>query len=88
MISTPTALLEERTYPAPRRYCCSQALPPLQVVGMALRTDRGVLKNKSCMDLVGYSMTKDAADHCFAEAGMAPENVCVVEVSLALYLQP
>jgi sterol carrier protein 2 len=47
---------------------------------MALRTDRGGIAGKSCMDLVGFSMTRDAAAAAFAEAGMQRERVAVVEL--------
>ena len=51
-----------------------------QMVGMALRTDRGDIAGKSCMDLVGFSLTRDAAAAAFAVAGMQTERVAVVEL--------
>lgn len=41
----------------------------IEIVGQALTTDVPAAFNKSAMELVGYSMSKEAADKAFAQAG-------------------
>jgi len=53
----------------------------VEVIGMQMRTDMpSVFSSKSCMELVGTSMSKAAAASCYAEAGIGPESVQVVEL--------
>lgn len=73
---------------------CSQrfldARPKLQsqavrIAGMALATDAPSLFSRSSIDLIGYDMTKRAAEAALAEAGIRADEVWVqVESSLTL----
>jgi sterol carrier protein 2 len=45
----------------------------IEIVAQALTTDQPMtFDNRSAMELIGYSMTKDAADRTFAQAGFKP----------------
>lgn len=57
----------------------------IEIVAQALKTDSPATYNsKSAMEVVGYSMSKAAADQVFADAGFAPgegrEQVGVLEL--------
>lgn len=50
------------------------------MAGQSLLTDSPQLYSKSSMDLVGYDMTKRAAQSAFKEAGVNPRDVKVTEL--------
>jgi sterol carrier protein 2 len=50
------------------------------MAGQSLLTDSPQLYSKSSMDLVGYDMTKRAAQAAFNEAGVSPKDVKVTEL--------
>jgi len=53
----------------------------VEIIAMSLTTDtESTFKSKSCMNIVGADMTKAAADQCYAEAGITPNDVQVVEL--------
>lgn len=50
------------------------------MAGQSLLTDSPQLYSKSSMDLVGYDMTKRAAQAAFKEAGVGPKDIKVTEL--------
>lgn len=52
----------------------------IEIAGQTMTTDTPKTFNTSSMDLVGYDMTHKAAKTAFAEAGITPSDVQVVEV--------
>ncbi len=57
----------------------------IEIVAQALTTDKPpTFQSGSAMEMVGYSMSKDAADRVFAQAGFAPgegrDQVGVIEL--------
>lgn len=53
----------------------------VEVLGMEMATDLpSTFKDRSCMKIVGYDMTKKAADTLFQKTNYRPENVDVVEL--------
>lgn len=50
------------------------------IAGQALMTDSPQLYSKSSMDLVGYDMTKRAAQAAMKEAGVSPKDIKVCEL--------
>ncbi|MEM7412354.1 MAG: lipid-transfer protein [Myxococcota bacterium] len=53
----------------------------VEIAGMAMTTDTPTtFSEQSSMKLVGYDMTKDAAQKVYEQAGVGPENVDVVEL--------
>jgi sterol carrier protein 2 len=53
----------------------------VEIVGMALTTDtKSTFDDKSMMKVVGYDMTKTAAEKVYKEAGLGPKDVQVIEL--------
>jgi acetyl-CoA acetyltransferase len=53
----------------------------VEIAGMAMTTDlRSTFDEKSCIKLVGYDMTRKAAEKVYEQSGLGPENVDVVEL--------
>lgn len=53
----------------------------IEIAGMAMATDLpSTFDDKSCIKLVGYDMSKTAAQKAFEQSGLGPENVDVVEL--------
>ena len=53
----------------------------VEIAGMAMATDfRSTFDEKSCIKLVGYDMTKQAALKAYEQSGLGPENVNVIEL--------
>jgi acetyl-CoA acetyltransferase len=53
----------------------------VEILGMAMTTDyRSTFDEKSCIKLVGFDMTKAAAEKVYEQSGFGPENVDVVEL--------
>ncbi|XP_011167719.1 non-specific lipid-transfer protein [Solenopsis invicta] len=53
----------------------------VEVVAMALCTDKSAtFDSKSCMNIVGYDMSKNAAEKVFAESNYKPSDVDVIEL--------
>src|SRR5262245_23980539 len=53
----------------------------VEILGMAMKTDfESTFSDRSAMKLVGYDMTKAAAQQVYQQAGFGPENVDVVEL--------
>jgi len=53
----------------------------VEIVGMEMATDLPTtFTENSCMKIVGYDMTKTAADRLFAKANLKPQDVDVVEL--------
>lgn len=57
----------------------------IEIIAQTLTTDQpSAFESKSAMEVVGYSMSKDAADKAFAQAGFAPgegrDQVGVIEL--------
>lgn len=50
------------------------------MAGQALRTDDPSLYSKSAMDLIGFGMSKRAAQDAMKEAGISPKDVGVCEL--------
>jgi sterol carrier protein 2 len=50
------------------------------MAGQALRTDDPSLYSKSAMDLVGFGMSKKAAEDAMKEAGVTPKDIKVCEL--------
>ncbi|KAI5864357.1 thiolase-like protein [Durotheca rogersii] len=50
------------------------------IAGQCLTTDSPQLFSRSAIDLVGYEMTRTAAERALAEAGIGPRDVQVVEL--------
>jgi len=53
----------------------------VEIAGMAMTTDfRSTFDQKSCIKMVGADMTRQAAQKVYAQSGLGPENVDVVEL--------
>ncbi|MBI3784359.1 MAG: lipid-transfer protein [Deltaproteobacteria bacterium] len=53
----------------------------VEILGMAMTTDfQSTFDDKSCMKMVGYDLTKQAARKVYQQSGLGPENVDVVEL--------
>lgn len=53
----------------------------VEIIGMGMSTDlRSTFDERSCIKLVGYDMTKKAAQKAYEQSGLGPENVDVVEL--------
>jgi acetyl-CoA acetyltransferase len=52
----------------------------VEILGMAMSTDFPSSYEKSMMKMVGYDMTKTAAQNVYEQSGFGPENVDVVEL--------
>jgi sterol carrier protein 2 len=57
----------------------------IEIIAQALTTDQpSAFETKSAMEVVGYSMSKDAANKAFAQAGFGPgegrDQVGVIEL--------
>jgi sterol carrier protein 2 len=53
----------------------------VEILGMAMTTDfNSTFDDKSCMKMVGYDLTKQAARKVYEQSGIGPENVDVVEL--------
>jgi sterol carrier protein 2 len=53
----------------------------VEILGMAMQTDRpSTFDEKSSIKLVGYDMSRGAAQKVYEQAGFGPENVDVVEL--------
>ena len=53
----------------------------IEILGMAMTTDyKSTFDEKSCIKLVGFDMTKKAAEKVYELSGVGPENVDVVEL--------
>jgi len=57
------------------------ATKAVEIAGMAMTTDfRSTFDEKSCIKMVGFDMTKKAAQKVYRQSGFGPENVDVVEL--------
>ncbi|NXT81017.1 NLTP protein, partial [Zapornia atra] len=53
----------------------------VEILAQVMTTDYpSTFKDNSCIKLVGYDMTKSAAEKCFAKAGLKPADVDVIEL--------
>jgi acetyl-CoA acetyltransferase len=53
----------------------------VEIAGMAMTTDfPSTFEEKSCIKLVGYDLTKKAAERAYEQSGLGPENVDVIEL--------
>jgi sterol carrier protein 2 len=53
----------------------------VEIAGMGMATDfPSTFEEKSCIKIVGYDMTKKAAEKAYSESGLGPENVDVIEL--------
>jgi sterol carrier protein 2 len=53
----------------------------VEILGMAMKTDfQSTFSERSAMKLVGYDMTKSAAQQVYEQAGFGPEDIDVVEL--------
>ena len=53
----------------------------VEIAGMAMATDyNSTFDEKSCIKMVGYDMTKNAALKAFEQSGFGPEDIDVVEL--------
>jgi acetyl-CoA acetyltransferase len=53
----------------------------IEIAGMAMSTDLpSTFEDKSCIKLIGFDMTKTAAERAYQQSGLGPENVNVVEL--------
>jgi sterol carrier protein 2 len=53
----------------------------VEILGMAMSTDgRSTFDERSCIKLIGYDMTKSAAQRVYEQSGFGPESVDVVEL--------
>ena len=53
----------------------------VEIAGMAMATDMpSTFDDKSCIKMVGYDMTRKAADKAYEMSGVGPENVDVIEL--------
>jgi acetyl-CoA acetyltransferase len=53
----------------------------VEIAGMAMATDfQSTFDEKSCIKLVGFDMTKSAAERAYQQSGLGPENVDVIEL--------
>jgi acetyl-CoA acetyltransferase len=53
----------------------------IEIAGMAMATDfSSTLSERSCIKMVGYDLSKAAAEKAYRQSGFGPENVDVVEL--------
>ncbi|KAJ6662508.1 hypothetical protein lerEdw1_011644 [Lerista edwardsae] len=53
----------------------------IEIVAQEMVTDfPSTFEEKSCIKMVGYDLTKKAAERCFAQSGLKPEDVDVIEL--------
>jgi sterol carrier protein 2 len=53
----------------------------VEILGMAMATDLpSTFEDKSCIKMVGYDLSKAAAQKVYAQAGVGPEDVDVIEL--------
>lgn len=53
----------------------------IEIAGMAMSTDvPSTFGDRSCIKLIGYDMTRRAAESAYEQSGLGPENVNVVEL--------
>jgi len=53
----------------------------IEIVGQAMVTDMSsTFDEKSCIKIVGYDMSREAANRAYDEAGVGPEDVDVIEL--------
>jgi acetyl-CoA acyltransferase len=53
----------------------------IEIIGQAMTTDREtMLTDRSCISLAGADMTRQAAQKVYAESGLGPEDVDVIEL--------
>jgi sterol carrier protein 2 len=53
----------------------------VEIVGMAMTTDfNSSFDEKSCIKMVGFDMTRKAAEKVYEQSGLGPENVDVIEL--------
>ncbi len=53
----------------------------VEIAGMAMATDLpSTFEEKSCIKIVGFDMTRTAAQKAYEQSGLGPENVDVVEL--------
>ncbi|MBX3127890.1 MAG: lipid-transfer protein [Polyangiaceae bacterium] len=53
----------------------------VEIAGMAMSTDLpSTFDDKSCIKIVGYDMTRSAAEKAYEQSGLGPEDVQVVEL--------
>ncbi len=53
----------------------------VEIAGMAMATDLpSTFEEKSCIKMVGYDLTRKAAQQVYEQSGLGPENVDVVEL--------
>jgi sterol carrier protein 2 len=53
----------------------------VEIAGMAMTTDfPSTFETKSCIKLIGYDMTRKAAEKVYQQSGFGPEDVGVVEL--------
>jgi sterol carrier protein 2 len=53
----------------------------VEIAGMAMTTDfESSFKDKSCIKMVGFDMTRKAAQKAYEQSGLGPENVDVIEL--------
>jgi sterol carrier protein 2 len=71
------AVLVSQAFLDARPHLKSQAV---RIAGQALMTDSPALFSRSAIDLVGYEMTRSAARAALTEAGIAAQDVQVVEL--------
>ncbi len=57
------------------------AAKAVEILGMSMTTDfPSTFEDKSCIKMVGYDMTRKAAEKVYEQSGLGPENVDVVEL--------
>ncbi|EGP90855.1 unnamed protein product [Zymoseptoria tritici ST99CH_3D1] len=71
------AVIVSERFLAARSHLKSQAI---LMAGQQLQTDDPSLFSKSAMDLVGFGMTKNAAQMAYKEAGVTPKDIAVCEL--------
>jgi len=52
----------------------------VEIVAMAMATDLSSSFEKSCVKMVGFDMTRTAAEKVYAKAGLTPDDVQVIEL--------
>ncbi len=53
----------------------------VEIIGMAMTSDfESMLSERSCIKLIGFDMTRKAAEKVYQQSGLGPENVDVVEL--------
>jgi acetyl-CoA acetyltransferase len=53
----------------------------VEIAGMAMATDLpSTFEERSCIKIVGYDMTRKAAQKAYEQSGLGPENVDVIEL--------